>query len=563
MKVKIFNDVSSIDIEKELKENIFPVFKSNWDDYGNKVTYEICLSKNRYYNIKIFDKEEFKNNEVIDVNLQSNCNFSFSIPTELAFYKELKYFFDTKDKQIEFLKDIKDIGFISVNFKDIDIDDFNFQNSILRDNDSKIIFSIAFFKYKKVIEENYFDFVTESYSSIYYMILEKLISCVENDVVSDENEARVYRYILSFLAQHVSNREVFEKMVTPIVDKLGHTSVLNADDGNSERKIKELCEDIKEELKLKNSDNNPDQTNYQNIFQCSLGHYTALENLIYFLPINENNIHCETNMFDNEKSNFDNCKKENNLFNAEEYHTSPLRLSNIKQQNDPLEGKALLEYLGIDQKCKRTVRDKQSNRLVPVDEHYEEVYISCLTDRIDDLMMWNSYGNYSQGICLIYSAEYISKIIESDYFNIYRVSYIDIENNKGDIEIIEKLNKLKDEIRNSTLNEDRIINILGDLRYLFKYSDFRSESEYRIICRLDEIIDKDTSEYTIRDVVLKKKQGAPIPFLYLYAKEPVIYDSIMLGPKMIDLDYVIPYIAHFNNLSKNNIIIEKSRISFR
>ena len=94
------------------------------------------------------------------------------------------------------------------------------------------------------------------------------------------------------------------------------------------------------------------------------------------------------------------------------------------------------------------------------------------------------------------------------------------------------------------------MNLIDDIRYLFKDADYSYENEYRIIKsyegKEDEIITCDSS-------------NSVIPGIYTYIEKELKYSKIKLGPKCDDIDFVAPYIKHVDR----NIEVTKSQISYR
>lgn len=286
---------------------------------------------------------------------------------------------------------------------------------------------------------------------------------------------------------------------------------------NINQKIYTIIENIKDILRVKDSD----------LSDLELGHYTSLSTV-------------------------------SKLINKD---GSYLRLTNGRQMNDPLEGKNLLEFIFND-----------SN-------HYwnpTKRFISSLTTKKDSLPMWNSYAEGATGAMLIYDKTYLKEISMLTYIEIYKVVYIYLDLDKNKIEIkstdnlksqdidalMNNIHSLKDLI-NSEINglngnekkdkEREYIDLLQEIDFLFKKSDFSYETEYRIIANTEKI-------NSTLEVVAEYNEFHKFPFLYCYLKDfKLSYSKLILGSKSINIDYIAPYINHNNE----NIKIEISKINFR
>ncbi len=239
-----------------------------------------------------------------------------------------------------------------------------------------------------------------------------------------------------------------------------------------------------------------------------------------------------------------------------------LRLTNVRQLNDPLEGIVLPEYL----------EEENKNAY-----NSTKIFISSATSNIDDLPMWRQYADDCKGICLIYDKEFLNKLLDKkNNMHIYRMAYLD----KNDKVILSELNdeedlsdkeakikgllsaikeKLQDKKDTGYELSKRYVDSIG---YLFKRSSYSYENEFRIIA---DIYGKDALD----KYIFCEPSGDsryPVPFVYYYARDeknnkiPLAYHSVKLGPKCMDRDYVEPYLIHCKG---NNIEINRSKIANR
>jgi len=261
-----------------------------------------------------------------------------------------------------------------------------------------------------------------------------------------------------------------------------------------------------------------------------------------------------------------------------------LRLTNSKQLNDPMEGRAIYDYLEIENSsdCYQS----------------SNVFLSSMTTISDSLPMWKEYAEESKGAFLQYDKKYLQQIIEHDSLEFVRIFYLN-STREDDSDIIQKLNDLKEliqELKARHTEESRkvqssIFKNLAKISYLFKVSDYEYESEYRILINFDDsqveerLNPKLKAEDKIELEELKvlsggiglsenkesgyndfrkyihlesKEEGRYALFVYINLL-PLKYSKVILGPKVTDADYIAPYLK----LSNPDIEIESSKIPYR
>lgn len=261
-----------------------------------------------------------------------------------------------------------------------------------------------------------------------------------------------------------------------------------------------------------------------------------------------------------------------------------LRLTNSKQLNDPMEGRAIYDYLEIEDSsdCYQS----------------SNVFLSSMTTISDSLPMWKEYAEESKGAFLQYDKKYLQQIIEHDSLEFVRIFYLN-STRKDDSNIIQKLNELKEliqELKARPTEESRkvqsnIFKNLAKISYLFKVSDYEYESEYRILINFDDseiegrLNPKLKTEDRIELEELKVLSGGIglseneesgyddfRKYIHLESREdgryglfvyinllPLKYSKVILGPKVTDADYIAPYLK----LANPDIEIESSKIPYR
>lgn len=289
----------------------------------------------------------------------------------------------------------------------------------------------------------------------------------------------------------------------------------------------------------------------------SFGHYTKIDTLTNFLI----------------KADW---KNENNS------ETQPpfLRLTNLKQLNDPMEGKVIYDYLGIDNTFFKQYQTSN-------------VFISSLTTVSDSLPMWKEYADFSQGAFLEYDNTYLEGIVAHKYIEFVKIHYLDLNSYKKEESDVDKsLSKLKQifEKLQELKAEKELIGFAEKLKkisYLFKVKDYEYEMEYRILINLDDtaiqnIIKRDVNDssnekYFKKEeiglenfdkvnyndfrqyIVLSPKDNGRYDLLVYINLLPLKYSKVILGPKVTDTDYIAPYLK----LANPDIEIESSKIPYR
>lgn len=269
----------------------------------------------------------------------------------------------------------------------------------------------------------------------------------------------------------------------------------------------------------------------------SIGHYTKIDNLKHFILPNK--------------------------------LSGKLRMYNAEYMNDPSEGKSLMKFLSNHTTFNYDESDKQG---------YCKIYLSCFTTEIDNLPMWSIYGNDGQGCCLVFNEDYFDstneELTDDLWLNnkttnirnyLYRICYIDFHSDKLTIDKFDndpvdlkkqvkkvlkaivfhlnKINLLKK--KNDKIIDQMVMLILEQVRYLFKDISYAHEHELRLIRYSEKpLIDND------RWIV---------PQLYVEMEKPLEYEQIILGPKVTQVNKIVPYIMHTGKCKQ----VIKSNVKYR
>ena len=289
----------------------------------------------------------------------------------------------------------------------------------------------------------------------------------------------------------------------------------------------------------------------------SFGHYTKIDTLTNYLI----------------KADW---KNENNS----EIQPPFLRLTNLKQLNDPMEGRVIYDYLGIDSTFFQQYQTSN-------------VFISSLTTVSDSLPMWKEYADSSQGAFLEYNLSYLEDIVAHKSIEFVKVHYLDLmSENKDETDVGKSLDNLKQIFKKlKELKAERELKSFAEklkkISYLFKVKDYEYEMEYRILINLDDtaiqnIIKRDANDSSNEKYFKKEEIGLEIfdkvnyndfrKYIVLSSKDngrydlfvyinlaPLKYSKVILGPKVTDADYIAPYLK----LANPDIEIESSKIPYR
>lgn len=384
----------------------------------------------------------------------------------------------------------------------------------------------------------YLDFVSRHFDDI----IEDSIAVIRK--IANENDSDIIRDQVIQLLERYDN---------DTLDEEGDSSfILSSDTDELLNQADDIIYDIRSKLKV-------DDNDFQTI--ASFGHYTKIDTLTNFL--------IKADWKDNNKNENDSKVK------------SPfLRLTNLKQLNDPMEGRVIYDYLGIDNTFFQQYQTSN-------------VFISSLTTVSDSLPMWKEYADSSQGAFLEYDMSYLEDIVAHKSIEFVKVHYLDLmSENKDETDVgksLENLKQLFEKLQDLEAEKELIsfAEKLKKISYLFKVKDYEYEMEYRILINLDDtaiqnIIKRDANDSSNEKYFKKEEIGLEVfdkvnykdfrKYIVLSSKDngrydlfvyinlaPLKYSKVILGPKVTDADYIAPYLK----LANPEIEIESSKIPYR
>lgn len=205
--------------------------------------------------------------------------------------------------------------------------------------------------------------------------------------------------------------------------------------------------------------------------------------------------------------------------------------------NDPNEGRTILRFLrrgsgGSGNETRKSVE-------------YPYVFMKCFTSLIDDLPMWEMYGDSAKGCCIVLTKEGLYDPDEEREIPLYRVCYI--AKQSGDYRILEEhnphiadvavLQQNLEEIRNSyealdkqAITERYFQKTIAPIRYLFKDAAYSHEQEIRLLYQFNSFNSQ-----------IKQTDGN-FPMLYVETDFLVAIEELIFGPKVSDLPAKVPYL---------------------
>ena len=498
------------------------------------------MFENESYFFKIIDlvlKDNLENSKMIYSDLLSVFVPLFrqkSLPEERR-----NYFKSELEPFINFI--FENIDFENIDFENID---FNYTRYWYFRLDELV--SIFQFEHLKIINKYFIDNPQAEDIDDYLDFVSRHFDVVINDSIdvvrkiAEENNSDIIRDQAIKLIEKYDNAYSNEKSYSESISSLDAKQLLKQADNVISYIRSKLTVDAEELKKI-----------------GSFGHYTKIDTLTNFLI----------------KADW---KNENNS------ETQPpfLRLTNLKQLNDPMEGRVIYDYLGIDNTFFKQYQTSN-------------VFISSLTTVSDSLPMWKEYADSSQGAFLEYDLSYLEDIVAHKSIEFVKVHYLDLmSENKEETDVGKSLDNLKQlfEKLQELEAEKELISFAEKLKkisYLFKVKDYEYEIEYRILINLDDtaiqnIIKRDDNDSSNEKYFKKEEIGLEVfdkvnykdfrKYIVLSSKDngrydlfvyinllPLKYSKVILGPKVTDADYIAPYLK----LANPDIEIESSKIPYR
>ena len=535
-------------IQKKILESINKILSNNSQVYSWSVRFSY-LDSLYYYLFETERYEEysklFENDsyffKILDLILKENLEHVeyrisdiFSVFVQLFRQNSLP-----EERRIYFKRELE--SFISFIFQDIDFERIDYwyfeldeMVSVFKNEHLEKINKYYFNNPQSNYVEKYLDFVSRHFDDV----IKNSIDVVRK--IEEENDSDIIRNQAIKIIEKYDNDYLNEKSNPESISAFDAEQLLEQADKIIYYIRSKLTVDAKELKEI-----------------GSFGHYTKIDTLTNFLI----------------KADWKNG-------NNSETQPPFLRLTNLKQLNDPMEGRVIYDYLGIDNTFFKQYQTSN-------------VFISSLTTVSDSLPMWKEYADSSQGAFLEYDLSYLEDIVAHKSIEFVKVHYLDLmSENKDETDVGKSLDDLKQlfEKLQDLEAEKELISFAEKLKkisYLFKVKDYEYEMEYRILINLDDtaiqnIIKRDANDSSNEKYFKKEEIGLEVfdkvnykdfrKYIVLSSKDngrydlfvyinlaPLKYSKVILGPKVTDADYIAPYLK----LANPDIKIESSKIPYR
>ncbi len=234
-----------------------------------------------------------------------------------------------------------------------------------------------------------------------------------------------------------------------------------------------------------------------------------------------------------------------------------LSIMHMAYMNDPNEGKTLRRYLFPG--AHNFDRAPSKRR----DVRYPYVFMKCFTPLVDDLPMWEMYGDSAKGCCIVLNkGQFLSAGGGKAEIPLYRICYlrkdgegarIEKDDNPGiaDVKEIESyLNQIRDWVKKEEVSK-RVwyLKIVEEMAYLFKDADYHHEQEVRLYYHFyghQPIFRYTPGEY---------------PLLYIQKDFYPLIREVILGPKFEDRFRKMPYLQEQMEMLSEKIGMEMPMIT--
>ena len=208
---------------------------------------------------------------------------------------------------------------------------------------------------------------------------------------------------------------------------------------------------------------------------------------------------------------------------------------NLAYMNDPNEGRMRKKYLLSG----RDPGDRDTRKAAT----YPFVFIKCFTSRVDDLPMWEMYGDHARGVCIVidwkktlYTATQTTPLYRVCYLTKLGDTYTLDDDTNQQLECRQKIREWLKKLRTIRLEladgePGRFFDsLLEGIAYLFKDSSYHYEQEVRILYAFSEASDQ--FQHT----------GGEYPLLFVRPEFPIAIREIVIGPKFPEIAQRMPYI---------------------
>ena len=258
--------------------------------------------------------------------------------------------------------------------------------------------------------------------------------------------------------------------------------------------------------------------------------------------------------------------------------SSKFRLQNVAYMNDPSEGEILWKLLDTlypdvypdelphdtvlsNSSFTRNILEKRPHDKSLMNLYSSNTYLASFSEEKNKLPLWTQYADDGKGCCIVFDSNFFDDRDESfvngsnyhpandkqnDYllaeeYCLYRICYVDdskdkIEpQNEDDKKISVELKdiiKIMKNLKSLKLDEIMIpaLNLLDQIRYLFKSKDYEHEKELRIV------------KFPNKDMIMADSEHFRVPHLYIEINKEIKIKEVVLGPKTERMSEIAPFV---------------------
>ena len=226
---------------------------------------------------------------------------------------------------------------------------------------------------------------------------------------------------------------------------------------------------------------------------------------------------------------------------------------NIAYMNDPNEGKMLKNAFQRTDESGCWSQYLARSEGVRKRIEFPYAFLKCFTPLVDDLPMWDMYGDSAKGCCVVLNAKTFFAEEKKYATQLYRVCYLSIDGETISVEYenntklddtasiedaIAEIRKIGAELFREEAKGNKLyhrtsiefMEMLDQISYLFKSADYKHEQEVRLLYVYPKIYN---------DFQHTKEEW---PKLYVRPDFPVHIKELIMGPKCVDTYKIMPYL---------------------
>lgn len=141
------------------------------------------------------------------------------------------------------------------------------------------------------------------------------------------------------------------------------------------------------------------------------------------------------------------------------------------------------------------LKEQEKNSLEQTFKIRDSIYVGCLSEKNDSILMWSYYGDKHRGVCIEFE-------VPEDKSHLFKVEYKSERPKIQSEKVIKEFcGRMLAQIDNELISQDEVIINLLALPYITKSIEWKHEYEYRYIFSEKELIEKGIEKIKTRDGV--------------------------------------------------------------